>query len=335
MYAAPPAPRGRRPSTPAPQGKGPIPGPQPLPPKPERYRYFVLWKPYGVATRVDDGEGRPSLRRLIPVPGVYPVGRLDAAGEGLLLLTDDPRFHAALTHPGSVHGRAWLVQVELEPEAGALEELRQGVPLGDRQALPAEVRSIPEPDLPKRPVPIRYRKNVPTAWLEMVVFEGWARQVRRMTAAVGHPTLRLVQWAVGPVTLEGMAPGQVRELSPEERRWAEKVTSEAPERSARRRQAPGRPHAERGRREEHGRPHAERGRREEHGRPQGERGRREEHGRPQGERGRREEHGRPQGERGRREEHGRPHGKGSGTSDRGRGPQKGPPSKGRGRPKGR
>jgi len=209
--------------------------PQPPPPRPVRYRYYALWKPFGVPVHLEPSEGGPSLRKFVPLPGLRPVGRLDSEGEGLLLLTDDPRFHLALTHPGALEGRVWLAQVERAVSDQALEALRSGVLLGDRQTLPAEVRPIPEPQIPGRPVPIRYRKSVETSWMELVLFEGWARQVRRMTAAVGHPTLRLVQWAVGPVTLEGMTPGQLRELNFKEVRWAERMAAEAPERSERRR----------------------------------------------------------------------------------------------------
>ena len=201
-------------------------------PRPVRLRYYVLWKPYGILARFGSGESRPTLERHVPLSGLFPVGRMDAETEGLLLLTDDPRLCTSLARSASVESRLWLAQVDGDPTPEVLESLRHGPGLGTRTALPLEVRAIAEPDLPARPVPIRHRANTPTRWLELRVFEGWARHVRRLTAAVGHPTLRLVQWGLGPVDLAGMAPGQLRELTPNEIRWAERVASEAPERRA-------------------------------------------------------------------------------------------------------
>ena len=309
MYAAPPAPRGRR-TPPPPRGR-PAPAPARALPQPVRHRYYALWKPYGVLTRFDDPEGRPTLRPLIPT-GVYPVGRLDADSEGLLLLTDDPAFQAAVTRPGSRHGKTYLVQVEREPAPEALASLQEGLLLGDGPTLPAEVRPIPEPDLPERPVPIRFRKNVPTSWLELVLFEGRNRQVRRMTAAVGHPTLRLVRWAVGPVTLAGMSPGECREFHPDELAWARHAASEA--RISRRRSADERGAPAHHRELEHPRPEEGRGSAPRGRQPEG--GRRGERSRRSGpERGRAEGPGRPRPEgpgRGRPEGPGRPRGKGRG-----------------------
>jgi 23S rRNA pseudouridine2457 synthase len=150
----------------------------------------------------------------VPLPGVYPVGRLDRDSEGLLLLTDDGRLAHRLTDPRYGHPRTYLAQVERVPGPEAVEALRRGVVLGDGPTRPAGAEMLAEPpDLPERPVPIRFRKNVPTAWLRLTLREGRNRQVRRMTAAVGHPTLRLVRVAIGPVTLGGLAPGEWAELT--------------------------------------------------------------------------------------------------------------------------
>ena len=182
------------------------------------FRYFKLFKPYDVLTQFTDADGRATLKEYVPVPGVYPVGRLDRDSEGLLLLTDDGWLAHRLTDPRFEHPRTYLVQVERLPGPEALEALRRGVELKDGRTRPAgaEVLAGPPP-LPDRPVPIRFRKNVPTAWLRLVLREGKNRQVRRMTAAVGHPTLRLVRVAIGPILLDGLEPGQWRDLTPDER----------------------------------------------------------------------------------------------------------------------
>ena len=180
-------------------------------------RYILFYKPYGVMPHFTDRLGRSTLADYVPVPGVYAAGRLDFDSEGLLLLTDDGWLIHRLTDPRFGHPRTYLVQVERVPSAEALETLRQGVVVEGRRTRPAEVELLAEePDLPPRPVPIRHRKNVPTAWLRMVLYEGRKRQVRRMTAAVGHPTLRLVRIGIGPLTLAGLRPGQWRELTEEE-----------------------------------------------------------------------------------------------------------------------
>jgi len=181
-------------------------------------RYLALHKPYDVLTQFTDAAGRATLKDFVAVPGVYPVGRLDRDSEGLLLLTDDGRLAHRLTDPRYEHPRTYLVQVERVPDATALEALRRGVALNDGPTRPAEVVLLQEcPPLPDRPVPIRFRKNVPTAWLRLILREGRNRQVRRMTAAIGHPTLRLVRIAIGPIGLGDLAPGRWRELTPDER----------------------------------------------------------------------------------------------------------------------
>lgn len=176
------------------------------------------FKPYDVLTQFTDGSGRPTLKDFIPVTGVYPVGRLDRDSEGLLLLTDDGLLARRLTDPRFEHPKTYLVQVERIPDSGALEELRRGVNLSDGPAAPAAVELLDHtPNLPDRPVPIRFRKNVPTAWLRLAIREGRNRQVRRMTAAVSYPTLRLVRIAIGPIGLGDLQPGTWRDLSEEER----------------------------------------------------------------------------------------------------------------------
>jgi 23S rRNA pseudouridine2457 synthase len=192
--------------------------PRPGPPHAGPFRYLKLFKPYDVLTQFTDAAGRATLKDFVPVPGVYPVGRLDRDSEGLLLLTDDGRLAHRLTDPRFGHPRTYLAQVERVPGPEALEALRRGVVLNDGPTLPAGADLLPEPPaLPERPVPIRSRKNVPTAWLRLVLREGRNRQVRRMTAAVGHPTLRLVRVAVGPIALGDLPPGHWRDLDPAER----------------------------------------------------------------------------------------------------------------------
>jgi 23S rRNA pseudouridine2457 synthase len=189
------------------------------PPVRNRLRYLALNKPYDVLSRFGAVAGRLTLKDFVKVPGVYPVGRLDRDSEGLLLLTDDGRLAHHLTDPRYEHPRTYLVQVERMPSPDALESLRRGLVLRDGLTLPAEVAVLEEsPALPDRPVPIRFRKNVPTAWLRLVLREGRNRQVRRMTAAVGHPTLRLVRVGIGPIALGGLEPGHWRELTAAERK---------------------------------------------------------------------------------------------------------------------
>jgi 23S rRNA pseudouridine2457 synthase len=182
-------------------------------------RTIALFKPYDVLSQFRDAGGRATLAAFVAIPGVYPVGRLDRDSEGLLLLTDDGRLAHRLTDPRFAHPRTYLVEVERIPDAAALEALRRGVVLSDGPTRPAEVELLAEPpELPERPVPIRVRKTVPTAWLRLTIREGRNRQVRRMTAAVGHPTLRLVRVAIGPIEVGSLAPGQWRELTQVESR---------------------------------------------------------------------------------------------------------------------
>lgn len=176
-------------------------------------RLILFNKPYGVLSQFTDPRGRPTLKDYISLPGVYPAGRLDRDSEGLLLLTDDGALQARLSSPRFGKPKTYRVLVERDPADEALERLRRGVELKDGRTRPAVVRRIPEPEnLWPRDPPVRYRKNVRDVWLEITLREGRNRQLRRMTAAVGHPTLRLIRWAVGGWTLEGLAPGEWREI---------------------------------------------------------------------------------------------------------------------------
>ena len=183
-------------------------------------RYLLFNKPYGVISQFSDAKGeRPTLRDHVGVPDVYPVGRLDHDSEGLLLLTDDGWLQHRLTDPRYEHPKTYWVQVEGVPDSDALQRLRDGVQIWpDFRSRPALVERIEgEPALPPRDPPIRFRLSVPTAWLALTITEGRNRQVRRMTAAVGFPTLRLVRVAIGEIRLDGLAPGQWRELTDAER----------------------------------------------------------------------------------------------------------------------
>jgi pseudouridine synthase len=195
----------------------------------QRFRTIALYKPYGVLCQFRDSSGRHTLAPLVPISGIYPAGRLDFDSEGLLLLTEDGALAHRLTDPRFEHPKTYLVQVERVPDAVAIQAIRDGVLLRDGRTRPASAELLEaEPPLPDRPVPIRFRKNVPTAWLKLMITEGRNRQVRRMTAAVGHPTLRLVRVAVGPVALGDLAPGQWRELSTLERTALEKLRRKSP-----------------------------------------------------------------------------------------------------------
>jgi len=178
-----------------------------------RTRTIAFNKPFDVLPSFTDPEGRPTLADFIDMPGVYAAGRLDRDSEGLMILTSDGALAHRITDPEHKLPKVYLVQVERVPDNDALAHLRAGVVLGGTRTRPAGVRLLPaEPSLPGRAVPIRVRKNVPTAWLEVTLHEGMNRQVRRMTAAVGHPTLRLVRLAIGPIRLGVLRPGEWREL---------------------------------------------------------------------------------------------------------------------------
>ena len=167
-------------------------------------------KPYGVLSQFSGDGAHPTLKPFIEVPNVYPAGRLDRDSEGLLLLTDNGPLQHRIAHPRHKQQKSYWVQVEGEPTAAAIAALQQGVRLNDGMTLPAQVRRIDEPALWPRQPPIRWRANKPTHWLEITLREGRNRQVRRMTAAVGLPTLRLVRWRIGDWSIEGLAPGEWR-----------------------------------------------------------------------------------------------------------------------------
>jgi 23S rRNA pseudouridine2457 synthase len=174
---------------------------------------IALNKPFGVISKFSPTPGKRTLAELVPVRGVYPAGRLDTDSEGLLLLTDDGGLQARIANPRHKLAKIYWAQVEGEPTEAALAQLRAGVDLGDFTTQPAGARLISEPAaLWPRDPPIRYRAKIPTAWLELTLHEGKNRQVRRMTARVGFPTLRLVRAAIGKIGLAGLAPGDWREV---------------------------------------------------------------------------------------------------------------------------
>ncbi len=197
-------------------------------------RYVLFYKPYRVLSQFTPGStppagvasDRPTLAHFINIPDIYPVGRLDWDSEGLMLLTDDGRLQHRLSDPQFAHPRTYWAQVERIPDAAALAQLQRGVKIQNYVTRPViATRLDPDPDLPPRDPPIRYRQSIPTAWITLTLTEGRNRQVRRMTAAVGFPTLRLVRVGIGPLRLDGLAPGQWRDLTDAERRsllaWAE------------------------------------------------------------------------------------------------------------------
>ncbi len=190
-------------------------------------RTIAFNKPYGVLPCFTDSEGRLTLAEYVTIPGVYAAGRLDLDSEGLMLLTSDGALAHHITDPRHKLPKVYWAQVERLPNEEALARLRQGILLGGKRTRPAEVRLLAnEPELPERPVPIRFRKSVPTVWLEVTLREGTNRQVRRMTAAVGHPTLRLMRVAIGPIALGDLQPGQWRDLTSREIEQIKRVTQQ-------------------------------------------------------------------------------------------------------------
>jgi 23S rRNA pseudouridine2457 synthase len=184
----------------------------------KQFRYILFYKPYGVLCQFTDEAGRATLANYGPFQGdLYPAGRLDYDSEGLVLLTNDGSLQHRLLEPKFAHPRTYLAQVEGIPKPGQLKEIRSGAVIYGQKLRSADVSVIDgEPNLPPRSVPIRFRKTIPTTWIELTIREGRNRQVRKMTAAVGLPTLRLVRIKIGSLTLEGLSPGEWRELSERE-----------------------------------------------------------------------------------------------------------------------
>jgi 23S rRNA pseudouridine2457 synthase len=200
------------------------------------FHYILFYKPYGVLCQFTDNDDRETpretLKNYINIPEIYSVGRLDYDSEGLLLLTNNGRLQHRLAHPQFAHPRTYWVQVENIPEDVDLDPLRQGLSIQDYRTRPAIAQKLElEPDLPPRNPPIRYRKNIPTSWLEITLTEGRNRQVRRMTAAIGFPTLRLVRTAIAlghkqqspMLNLQGLGIGEWRELNLFERKHLENL----------------------------------------------------------------------------------------------------------------
>lgn len=178
------------------------------------FRYILFHKPYDVLSQFSGAENRKTLKDFIPVSGVYPVGRLDRDSEGLMLLTDDGPLQHRLTDPRFRHPRTYWAQVEGVPDEQAIRQLAAGVLIQGYRTQPAKTRLLRrQPELPPRNPPIRFRANIPTSWIEITLTEGRNRQVRRMTAAAGYPTLRLVRVAIGELRLAELNPGCWRELS--------------------------------------------------------------------------------------------------------------------------
>jgi 23S rRNA pseudouridine2457 synthase len=199
--------------------KGPVQRPfaaarRTIKPPPQQPRLLILNKPFNVLPQFSDEQGRATLKNFVDIPDVYPAGRLDRDSEGLLLLTNDGRLQAQIADPRNKVPKTYWVQVEGEARLEQLQQLRDGVVLNDGPTLPAPADIIDTPTLWDRAPPVRFRKSIPTTWLQLTIHEGRNRQVRRMTATVGLPTLRLIRVQVGPWRLDGLQPGEWREVRP-------------------------------------------------------------------------------------------------------------------------
>ena len=183
----------------------------------QQFTYLILNKPYEVLTQFTDENGRATLKDFVKTPDIYPVGRLDFDSEGLVLLTSDKQLQHRLSDPKFKVEKTYWAQVEGIPDEAALEKLRRGVIIKNVKTAPAKARLLEtEPPIWERSKPIRFRANIPTSWVEIKISQGMNRQVRKMTAAVGFPTLRLIREAIGPLKLEKLQPGESRLLTPEE-----------------------------------------------------------------------------------------------------------------------
>jgi len=199
----------------------------------KKYTYILFYKPYNVLCQFTDdsphASERETLKKYIDIPDIYSVGRLDLDSEGLLLLTDNPRVKHRLCDPSFAHPRIYWVQVENIPSSDSLKQLENGVTIKGKKTTKAIALKLEnEPKLPPRNPPIRYRKNIPTSWIELTLTEGRNRQVRKMTASINHPTLRLVRKAIAltpqiQLTIDNLDFGQIRELTPQERQAIESI----------------------------------------------------------------------------------------------------------------